>query len=187
VILLARHGETDDNRPPVRIQGRRDVELNDAGRDQARALGARVAAEGIAALYSSSLSRARETAEIVGAQLSLQPVADERLVESDRGEWEGLTWEEVAERDPAGYAAWLGADPSFRFPGGESLAEQLARVEAALADVAAGPLPALVICHGGCIRVALSRRDPRGLLAFHDFDVPNSALVRLPVEAVAGS
>ena len=41
------------------------------------------------------------------------------------------------------------------------------------------PLPALVVCHGGSIRVALCARDPRGLEAFHDFNVPNAALIDL--------
>ena len=63
-ILLARHGETDDNIEPIRIQGRRDTPLNDAGRAQAAELAERVAGEGIASLWSSQLSRARETAEI---------------------------------------------------------------------------------------------------------------------------
>jgi broad specificity phosphatase PhoE len=51
-------------------------------------------------------------------------------------------------------------------------------VEAALQDVrASGELPALVVCHGGSIRVMLCRRDPRGLDAFHDFKIPNVAVV----------
>ena len=50
------------------------------------------------------------------------------------------------------YARWRAADPAFRFPGGESVAEQSRRIAAALADVAAGPLPALVVTHGGTIR-----------------------------------
>ena len=75
---------------------------------------------------------------------------------------------------PPGGAA--GAD--FRFPGGESLYEQQVRVAAAVADIhAAGELPALAVCHGGAIRVMLSLADPRGLDAFHDFGVPNLAMV----------
>ena len=66
MILLARHGETDDNIEPIRIQGSVDTPLNDTGRAQARELAERVAGEGLQALYCSQLSRARETAEIVG-------------------------------------------------------------------------------------------------------------------------
>ena len=72
------------------------------------------------------------------------------------------------------------AGPDWRFPGGESLQEQQDRVLAALNDVeAAGELPALVVCHGGSIRVVLCSRDPRGLAAFHEFEVPNVAVLGL--------
>ena len=68
----------------------------------------------------------------------------------------------------------------FRFPGGESLLEQQQRVTEALSEIhAAGPLPALVVCHGGSIRVMLCAADPRGLDAFHTFEVPNVAVVAL--------
>jgi broad specificity phosphatase PhoE len=179
-ILLARHGETDDNIDPIRIQGRRDTPLNDVGRAQAAELAERVAGEAIASLWSSQLSRARETAEIVGARLGLEPVIDARFAEGDRGELEGRYWRDVAREDSELYAAWRRAGEAFRFPGGESLREQMDRTLAALADVrAAGPLPALVVAHGGSIRVVRCSEDPRGLDAFHDWEVPNVALVRL--------
>ncbi|MFL5818494.1 MAG: histidine phosphatase family protein [Conexibacter sp.] len=185
MILLARHGETDDNAPPLRFQGQRDTPLNDTGRAQARELAERVAAlqPPVASLWASDLSRARETAEIVGARIGLTPQLDARLREGWRGEWEGFLFDEIAASDPERYAAWRKPDAEigFRFPGGETLAEQQARVRDALADVvAAGELPALVVCHGGSIRTMLCRRDPRGLAAFHTFEVPNVALV--PVE-----
>jgi probable phosphoglycerate mutase len=178
-ILLARHGETDDNIEPIRIQGRRDTPLNDTGRAQAAELAERVSGEGVASLWSSRLSRARETAEIVGARLGLETTVDDRLAEGDRGELEGRYWRDVAVEDPELYAAWRRAGEEFRFPGGESLREQAERTLAALEDIrAAGPLPALVVAHGGSIRVVLSSDDPRGLDAFHEWDVPNVALVR---------
>ncbi|HEX4806135.1 MAG TPA: histidine phosphatase family protein [Conexibacter sp.] len=182
MLLLARHGETDDNVPPYRFQGQRDTPLNERGRAQARELAERVAAldPPIASLWCSDLSRARETAEIVGARIGLEPREDPRLREGWRGEWEGFLFDEIAAREPERYAAWRGPDSEigFRFPGGESLAEQQARVLAALADVrATGELPALVVCHGGSIRTVLCASDPRGLAAFHAFEVPNVALV----------
>ena len=182
MIALVRHGETDYNREPVRVQGRLDVPLNDRGRAQARELAERLRNEKqrFTALYCSDLSRSRETAAILGAALGLEPTVDARFSESDRGDWEGRTWTDIQHDDPAAYAAWRAAGPQFRFPGGESLAEQLQRVTAALGDVEqAGELPALVACHGGTIRVALSQASGRGLDAFHDWDVPNGALVRL--------
>lgn len=181
MILLARHGETEDNVEPVRFQGRTDTPLNEHGRAQAHELAARVAREEtIAALYSSDLSRARETAEIIGAAVGLEVRVDPRFAETDRGEWEGRHFYEIEAADPEGFAAFRRAGESFRFPGGESFAEQLERVVAGLVDVTqTGPLPALVVCHGGSIRVALCHTHHRGLDAFWEFDVPNAALVHL--------
>jgi probable phosphoglycerate mutase len=180
LILLARHGETDDNVPPQRIQGWRDVPLNDRGREQARALAAAAAAERPAALWCSHLSRARETAAIVGAELGIEPRVDERLAESNRGLWEGRLIEEIQRDEPELWASWRRGGARFRFPGGESLAEHGERTGAALDEAAAGPLPVLVICHGGTIRCAFARVDPRGLDAYHELEVPNAELMRLP-------
>src|SRR5512142_485335 len=177
-ILLARHGETDDNRPPLRFQGFRDTPLNDTGRRQAAELAERVAGDGIASLWSSDLVRASETARIVGARIGLEPALDARLREASRGDWEGRLFDDVKREDPERYAAWMHAGAEFRFPGGESLQDQQDRVSAALEDIhRSATLPALVVCHGGSIRVMLCRRDPRGLAAFHDFTVPNVAVV----------
>jgi broad specificity phosphatase PhoE len=179
-VLLARHGETDDNREPIRVQGFTDTPLNETGRRQAAELAGRVAGEGVISLWSSDLSRARETAEIVGERIGLTPLLDARLREANRGEWEGRLFIDIAREEPERYEAWLRAGETFRFPGGESLREQSDRVAACLDDVrGSGKLPALVVCHGGSIRVMLCRSDPRGLDAFHDFEVPNVAVVRL--------
>ncbi len=179
-ILLARHGETNDNREPIRVQGFTDTPLNDTGRAQAQELAERMAAETIGSLWCSDLSRARETAGIVGARIGLEPRPDSRLREANRGAWEGHRFIDIEREDPDGYAAWRQAGAAFRFPGGESLQDQQDRVLAALRDIhATAELPALVVCHGGSIRVMLCRDDPRGLAAFHTFEVPNVAVVRL--------
>ncbi len=179
-LLLARHGETDDNREPIRAQGFRDTHLNEAGRRQASELAERVAGDGIVSLWSSDLSRARETAEIVAARIGLELQLDPRLREGNRGRWEGHLFVDIAQAEPELYAAWRRAGADFRFPGGESLREHQERVLAALSDIhATGELPALVVCHGGSIRVVLCSRDPAGLDAFHSFEVPNVAVIEL--------
>jgi broad specificity phosphatase PhoE len=154
-LWLARHGQTEEN-AAGRILGRRDPPLSPAGVAQAEALAGQVKDARIAAVWTSPLQRARRTAELVGAALGLEPVALDALIESDRGEWEGRVVTELAEESPHLLAAFVAADPSFRFPGGESLAEQRQRTRSALAAVAAGPLPALVIAHAGTIRAALT-------------------------------
>ena len=179
-VLLVRHGETDDN-AAARFQGRLDTQLNERGREQSRALARQLRDEGLRAIYTSPLRRARETAQIVGDELGLEQVVDERLSEADTGEWTGLLTTEIVAQAAAEYARWRAADPTFRFPAGESVAEQAARIAAALADVARGPLPALVVTHGGTIRAVDGLERPAG------GSVGNCAVHRLPAASVAPS
>ena len=180
MIYLARHGETADN-AARRVQGRRDPPLNERGREQAAALARAAAGRGIAALWVSGMRRARETAAIVGAEIGLEPRVDERLDEGDWGDWQGRLHEDLAREEAEAYSAWLRGGRDFRFPGGESLGEHFDRTSAALDDVAAGPLPALVVCHGGTILCALARTHPRGLDAFHEpRPLANAQLIELP-------
>jgi broad specificity phosphatase PhoE len=179
VILLARHGETADNIAPQRFMGTRDTPLNERGREQARALAGTVADAGLEAVWTSGLTRARETAAIVGAALGLEPRVDDRFAESHRGRWEGRVVTDIERAEPEAWAAWRRAGPGFRFPGGESLAEHQQRALAALDTVREGPLPALVVAHGGTIRAIAAAGHPRGLDAFHDLEVPNGAVFAL--------
>jgi probable phosphoglycerate mutase len=179
-LLLARHGQTDDNLEPLRAQGFRDTPLNEAGRRQAHELADAMAERPIASLWCSDLCRASETAEIVGGRIGLRPRPDPRLREGWRGSWEGRLFLDIARDDPERYAAWQRGGAAFRFPGGESLQEHSDRVERALLEILElGELPALVVCHRGSIRVALCRSDPRGLDAFHDYEVANATVVEL--------
>ena len=179
MILLARHGETAENRER-RFQGQKDVPLNERGREQARALADQAAGEGIAGLYTSPLVRARETAEIVGAALGLEPRPDDRLKEVDVGDWQDRLKEDIAREEPELWAAFGRGGEDWRFPGGESLLEQQERVIAALVDITQRrELPALVVCHRGVIRAALAHTHIRGLDTYHEWTVPNGELIRL--------
>ena len=160
-VLLVRHGETHEN-AAARFQGRTDTRLNARGREQSRALAETLRGEGLRALYCSPLLRAHDTARIIGAAIGLEPILDERLVEADAGAWTGRLIADILASERAEYARWRAADPSFRFPGGESVAEQAQRIAAALGDVAAGPLPALVVTHGGTIRAVAQIDAPAG-------------------------
>jgi broad specificity phosphatase PhoE len=92
-LLLVRHGETDWN-AEGKLQGHTDRPLNEYGRRQAQALADKLAGESIDAVYASDLSRARETAEIVGEKLGLTVAVDPDLREKNWGNWEGLTSDE---------------------------------------------------------------------------------------------
>ncbi|HEY4428792.1 MAG TPA: histidine phosphatase family protein [Solirubrobacteraceae bacterium] len=180
-VYLARHGQTAYNLEG-RFQGQQQIPLDDTGRAQAAELAERATAYGFQALWTSPLLRARETADVVARALGLEPREDARLMETDSGDWTDRSFAEVQAEAPDRFAAFAQADPGFAFPGGESFAEQEDRVEAALADVERGQLPALVVCHGMVIRAALARRA--GHLDRRFERVPNAALVPLdPVEA----
>jgi broad specificity phosphatase PhoE len=179
-IWLARHGETDAN-AEGRVQGSIDPPLNDRGREQARALAREVAALDLNALYTSQLRRARETAVEIAAATGLEPRIDARLAESHRGEWEGRLHSEIKEEDPDGWLASFDGGSGFRFPGGESLTEHGERVRAALAEIARGPLPALVVCHGGSIRRALEAYRPELVPAAGPVAIGNGGLFEVRV------
>ena len=180
MILLARHGETDYNAAPRRIQGRLDVPLNDRGREQARELAAEAARHPIEALWSSDLSRALETAAIVGAAIGLEARVDPRLAEADWGDWQDRMAEDIAREEPDLWEQVSASAPAWRFPGGESIEEHMIRTWAALDDIAAEGVPALVVCHGGTIRCALARHEPGGITAVGLRLIPNGALIPLP-------
>jgi broad specificity phosphatase PhoE len=177
LISLARHGQTEFNNEG-RFQGHLPVPLDATGRRQADELAGLAAQQPWAALWASPLERARETATVVGKAIALDPRFDPRLAETDTGDWTGRPFAEVIAEDPDGFAAFRRADKDFRFPGGESFAEQYDRVAAAIADIGQGELPALVVCHRGVIRLALTAAT--GDESQREAEVLNGSLVELP-------
>jgi len=150
-LLLVRHGETDWNRDR-RFQGHADQPLNDAGREQARALADELEGERIDFVYTSDLVRAHETAQIVAARLGAEVVARSELREVDVGEWEGLTWPEIEEHHPEGARAWH--EHGHGWTSGETYDQLGERIIAALQRIAADH-PAqrvLIVGHGGTVR-----------------------------------
>jgi broad specificity phosphatase PhoE len=176
-VSLARHGQTEYN-AVRRFQGHLPVPLDDVGRQQAREL-ARVAAQREwAALLCSPLARARETAEIVGAAIGHHPIADARFAETDCGDWTDRTFDEVQAAEPELFHRYINADPDFAFPGGESFAQQQLRVLEGIDAARSGPLPVLIVCHRGSIRLALAAIH--GDDAYRSADIPNASVVDLP-------
>ncbi|MBO0856039.1 MAG: bifunctional RNase H/acid phosphatase [Nocardia sp.] len=133
-MLLLRHGQTELS-VQRRYSGRGNPALTALGRDQADRAAKYLAAKGdIAAVVASPLGRAQETAAAAARALGAPVHTLESLTETDFGEWEGLTFAEAAERDPALHTRWL-ADPSVPAPGGESFDQVRERVEAARGDL----------------------------------------------------
>lgn len=156
-LYLARHGATQLTAED-RFSGAVGVDLSDDGRRQAARLGARLASEGITAIYSSPLSRTLETAEIVATSLALPIETREGLREISHGRWEGLARREVERRFGDEYAAWEEDPFTFAPEGGESGVAVLARALPVIrAIVTRHPGErVLVVSHKATIRLVLS-------------------------------
>jgi glucosyl-3-phosphoglycerate phosphatase len=157
-LVLWRHGRTAWN-AQGRAQGQHDVPLDDVGVGQAREAAARLASLVPAAIVSSDLRRAADTAAELGRLTGLEVSYDRRLREVDFGEREGLTLEESFARFPDETTGWLRAE-DVRFPGGETYRETAERFAGALSDVVAAlgaRDTAVVVAHGGAMRVGTGR------------------------------
>jgi broad specificity phosphatase PhoE len=155
-IVFLRHGETDWN-AEGRLQGQRDVPLNETGRSQARRNGELLKMSvpdiGSFDFVASPLGRARETMEIARRALGLDPGGyrtDERLREATFGRWEGFTTEEIRAREPTELAAREADKWGVSPPGGESYQRLADRVRPWLSEIVR---PTVVVAHGGVGRV----------------------------------
>ena len=156
-LYLVRHGATQLT-TEGRFSGSVGVELSDEGRWQARQLGERLRGEGITAAYCSPLSRAAETARIIGGECQLAAVERDGLREISHGHWESLTRREVEERFPSEYAAWEEDPFTFAPEGGESGVSVLARALPAIREIVtthAGER-VVVVSHKATLRLVLS-------------------------------
>lgn len=157
-MLLLRHGETQWNREG-RYQGHLDSPLTLTGIGQIRALAEtlrqQLESRGKVDIWSSPLTRTRQSASIFCEQLGLNygdVRFDERLMERSYGRWEGLTLDEIAERYPDDIEAQRHDRWSFVAPGGESFAQVQIRLRDWLADLNSAT-PIVVMAHGGSGRV----------------------------------
>jgi broad specificity phosphatase PhoE len=130
-FCLVRHGQTDWNREG-RFQGQSDTALNQTGRAEALALAAQLKGYSFAAIFTSDLIRARETAEIIATVLALPITAEPRLREIKQGEWEGQFMEDIRSRSAEGWDERKIDPVHFHPPGGESVAELAERTLAAM-------------------------------------------------------
>ncbi|MFR5602371.1 MAG: histidine phosphatase family protein [Lachnospiraceae bacterium] len=158
-LYLIRHGQTDWNLQG-RIQGNRDISLNETGREQAQALARGMGSREVSCIFSSRLLRARQTAEAIGAAKGVPVEVIDGLEEVDFGAWEGMTWEEINAAYPEEYAAWR-KDPSAVTPTGGEAREQVEKRCQAAVERLLGRMEALggdgaVVAHGAILVYILS-------------------------------
>ncbi|MGH9202292.1 MAG: histidine phosphatase family protein [Vicinamibacterales bacterium] len=199
-LLLVRHAESQGNFE-LRLQGRREFPLTAKGIQQAEALVSRLAAEPLAAIYSSPIGRAMQTAEIIAAKTGLDVTGEPGIQEYDFGEAvSGFTWDEIRRRHPQIIEAFRKDDSEFpRYPGEEGRAAFRERVRSTFANLVerhAGDQSIAVVTHAGPITVlvldALSRRYSRPIPFVLDnasittIEVNNGAAHHLPPLVVTG-
>jgi len=185
-LLLVRHGETTWNQEN-RWQGQADVPLSETGRFQAHRLAQRLVAEGrkIQAMYTSDLSRAAQTAEILGAILGMRPAPDLMWREMDIGVWSGLTTAEVIARHTVEWER-LRAGEDLPRGGGETFAEfqsRLVRGAWRLLEKHTGEDVAIVT-HGGAVRAFLLSCRKLPMNQFREIDkIGNTGLSEVTIFA----
>jgi probable phosphoglycerate mutase len=177
-LILVRHGATDHS-PQHRFSGRNDLPLNSAGRAQAAALAARLPSFGaVAAVISSPLPRARQTAEAIAAELALSVSENAELAEVDFGSWEGMTFDEARADSPEEMTAWL-ASPDHAPPGGESFTALARRVRRAR--------DAVLAAHQGARVVLVSHVAPIKTLLRLALDAPPASMFRIHLDPASVS
>jgi broad specificity phosphatase PhoE len=157
-LVLLRHGQTAWN-DAGRAQGHADLSLDETGRAQAADAAPYLASLSLAAIWSSDLARARETAEIVARAAGLQVKTDARLREYDVGERQGLTVAEAAERFPELGSDWEIGNPPAGVRGAESYHDVAARIVPVCREALESldrEETGLVVTHGACLKVALA-------------------------------
>ena len=153
MLFLVRHGQTDWNLKG-KIQGSRDIELNDTGIKQAEELSEKLLAENyrFAKIYSSFQKRAAKTAEIISKITNVDYILIDGLQEMNLGEWEGLSWAEVKDKYPIEYEEWFVNRRYPKTPKGESYQDMLDRVLAAIHKIInENNKNVIVVTHGAVI------------------------------------
>lgn len=173
-LILIRHGQTDHTSQMLFSSGLGGANpgLNDHGRDQVTQTATWLAglADQIDVLVTSPVKRAEETAAILGHALELEPTIEHDLAEMDFGTWDGLSFAEVAEREPEALRTWMGS-LTVTPGGGESFRDVEARVLRAR--------DRLVTEHRGKTVMVVSHVTPIKTLVAHSVDAPLTSLFRM--------
>lgn len=176
-VCIIRHGETDWNQER-RIQGQIDIPLNETGRAQALAMAFNAAHHSFAAIYSSDLARARETAQVLGEREGHEIRLMPELRERHYGIFQNVVKDAAETQYPQAYKFYQARDLHYDFETGESLLAFSERVLNAFDWLVRhhGNQMIAVVCHAGLLDVMYRKATRRPLETQRDFHIPNCAL-----------
>ena len=175
-LVLVRHGATEHS-AAMRLSGHNDLPLTPAGQAQAAALAGRDFGD-VAAIVSSPLRRARQTAEVIATALGLPVAVDDNVAEVDFGAFEGLTFAEAQAAEPEAFDRWAGST-DVAPPGGESFAALARRVRRGR--------DALVAAHPDATVLVVTHVTPIKLLVRAALDAPMAALFHMHLDVATVS
>ncbi|MFV0243144.1 MAG: histidine phosphatase family protein [Lacrimispora sphenoides] len=157
-IYLIRHGQTDWN-IQGKIQGSHDIPLNETGRRQAELLAKGMDSRPVLRIFSSTLTRAMETAEKIRSRQKVEICSMPQLIEVEFGKWEGMTWDEIMEAYPEEYKRWALCPDEASPPGGENQDQVLNRCVWAVKEIlriTGGREDVAIVSHGATIAYLVS-------------------------------
>lgn len=182
-ILLIRHGETAWN-IVKRLQGHTDIPLNAEGRRQAKALAIALENEKLAAIISSDLQRAVQTAGEIARLQGLPTRIDTDLRERCFGGFEGQLYSELPHMYPAEYAAWRACEPDAEFPPGENPGETIRRFAARILPCVShyarqfSGQKIAIVAHGGVLECVYREAKRLPLNAKREVTIFNASINR---------
>mgnify|MGYP000040504373 CR=1 FL=1 len=176
-VYLVRHGETEWN-ASSKVQGNMDTELNDKGIKQAELVALRLAKENIDVLYTSSLKRAKATAEMIGKQIKLEVNELHEFREICLGPWEGLTLKEINESYTEHYRIYRESPSDFNMPGAETFLQVSERFCNAINNITTQNKDKniVIVSHGAAIKAAIITILGIDIVHYNKFRIDNASI-----------
>jgi probable phosphoglycerate mutase len=175
-IFCVRHGETNWNRLGY-FQGQTDIPLSDKGIEQAEAAGRAMASLTIDRIWSSDLSRARQTAERIACHHGLSVEEEPLITEIDHGEWEGRNVSQIEESWPGMLKRWHDEPHTVTMPEGEDLEHVRERAVRGFASITdKGGENIVLVSHDALLKVLLCSWLDCPLSSFWKFQLGNCSI-----------
>ena len=180
-IIFVRHGTTDFQKKRLYCDDVEQPRLSEAGLAQAFNAATLLKRESLAAIYSSPILRAENTANIIATSNGAKVILDDRLKERSMGEWDGRYFDDIQENSPEDFIRWKKDPTSFVPPKGESMFDLLDRLQGALQEwiVKHRDQTIVVVCHVGPVRVAMCDALQIPLEAHRQLTIANAAPTRI--------